>query len=75
MRTNDTSELSHTLDELEEKRNRATIKMVEYHRQDRRQKEKIIKPITFKKGDHILRHTFNEEKLKPNDESKNSFDF
>ena len=64
--TNDTSKLSHALDELEEKRDQATIKIAEYHRQSFRQREKIIKLRAFNKGDLILQHTFKEGKLKPN---------
>ena len=66
LRTNDTFEFSHTLDELEERRDRAVIRIIEYHRQAFRQREKIIKPKTFSKGDLVLRCTFEEGKLKPN---------
>ena len=66
LHTNDTSELSQALDEFEEKRDRATIKMAEYYHQTFRQREKLIKPRAFSKGDLILRRTFDEVKLKPN---------
>ena len=59
--TSDTS-----LDELEEKSDRATIRMVKYHHQTFHQREKIIKPRAFSKGDLILRRTVEEGKLKPN---------
>ena len=66
LRTSDTSELSQALDELQENRDQAVIRTVEYHRQAYRQREKIIKPKSFTKGDLVLRSTFKEGKLKPN---------
>ena len=66
LRTNDTFELSQALNELEEKRDQAAIRMAEYHRRAFRWREKIIKPRAFSKGDLVLRQTFEEGKLKSN---------
>ena len=63
--TNDTSELSQALDRLEEERDQASIRMTEYHHRAFRQREKIIKPRVFSKGDLSVRRTFKEGKLKP----------
>ena len=54
LRTRDTTELSQALDELEESRYRTAVRMAEYHRQASRQRDKMIKPRAFKKGDHVL---------------------
>ena len=66
LRTCDTFELSHSLDELKEKRDRAAIRTAKYYRLAFRQREKIIKPKAFNKGDLVLRRTFEDRKLKPN---------
>ena len=42
------------------------IRMVEYHCRAFRQREKLIKPRAFKKGDVVLRQTFKDGKLKQN---------
>ena len=51
LHTCDTSVLSQALGELKEKREQAAIKMVAYYRQAFHQREKIIKPRAFKRGD------------------------
>ena len=61
---NDTFKLSQVLDELKEKRDRAFIRITEYHRRAFRQREKIIKPRVSSKGDLVLRRTFKEGNLK-----------
>ena len=58
LRIYDTFELSHTLHELEEKRDQAAIRTTEYHLRAFRQREKIVKPRAFTKGDLVLRRTF-----------------
>ena len=66
LRTSDPSELSEALDELKEKRDRAAVRVVEYHSKAFHQREKLIKPRAFRKGDLVLQRTFKEGKLKPN---------
>ena len=60
------AERVQSLDELKEKRERATIQMVEYQRRATRQVERLIKRRAFSKGELVLRWTFEEGKLKPN---------
>ena len=62
----DTIELTLALDEHEEERDQAIIQVAKYHHRASRQRDKLIKPKTFKKGDLVLRRTFDERKLKPN---------
>ena len=62
----DASELTQALDVLEEKRDRAAVRMAKYHCQAFHQRAKLVKPRAFRKGDLILRRTFEEGKLKPN---------
>ena len=82
MHTNDTTELSQALDELEEMRDRIVVRMAKYNRRASRQRDKMIKPRDFKKSDLIFHHTFDEGKRKPNwegpfvildDESKGAY--
>ena len=61
----DSTKLAQALDELEEKRERAVIQMIEYQRRATRQVEQIVNSRAFNKGDLVLRRTFKEGKLKP----------
>ena len=66
LRSDDASELAQALDELEEKREQATVIMVKYHRRVFRQRATLIKLRAFCKRYLVLRRTFEEGKLKPN---------
>ena len=65
-RTGNIVELTLLLDELEENRDKAAIRMVGYHHQATRQGDKLVRPRAFKRGNLVLRRTFNEGKLKLN---------
>ena len=65
LRIGDTTELALALDELEEKRDMTAIQMVEYHHRAARQRDKLVIPKAFKRGDLVLRLTFDEGKLNP----------
>ena len=66
LRAFDPIELSQSLDELEEKRERTAIQMTEYQHRAAQQVERFIKIRAFNKGELVLQRTFKEGILKPN---------